>query len=170
MENTTTFEEFYEQYYSGAVYYVTGKLGHREDAEDLVSEAFAYCYSHFGDYDPEKSSLRTWLYVVIHSRLKNYYRDRKQLVDISELENVLPDEMSDVEQSVCVEDIRKAMEIALRALPERERRIIVLKYYMNKTSAEIADALGMSPVNVRVLLSRTLKKLQQSCGNLRDYL
>ena len=170
MNDQTEFEELYQKYYSGAVYYVTGKIGSREDAEDLVSEAFTYCYAHYAEYDAGKSALHTWLYVVINSRLKNYYRDRKVSVDISELENVLPDEMTDMEKSVCLEEIRSTVAQALKELPERERRIVIMKYFMHKTSAEIADELGLSPVNVRVMLSRTLKKLQESCGSLRDYI
>ena len=169
MDENSEFEELYQKYYSKAVHYVTGKVGTREDAEDLVSEAFTYCFAHYAEYDREKSSLQTWLYVVINSRIKNYYRDRKLMVDITELENVLPDDMPDMEKGVFLDELRGTVAKALKSLPERERRIVVMKYFLNKTSGEIADELGLSPVNARVLLSRALKKMQQSCESLRDY-
>lgn len=170
MEDNIEFEELYQKYYSGAVYYVTGKIGNREDAEDLVSEAFTYCYAHYAEYDSSKSAPQTWLYVVINSRLKNYYRDRKIMTDISELENVIPDDTPEMEKSIFLEEIRDTVAGALKALSERERRIVVMKYFLNKTSGEIADELGLSPVNARVLLSRALKKMQQSCESLREYI
>lgn len=55
------------------------------DAEDLTEEAFVYCYRRYADYDPGKSALSTWLYLVVNSRIKNYYRDRKEAVDLEEL-------------------------------------------------------------------------------------
>lgn len=45
-------------------------------------------------------------------------------------------------------------------LPERERKIIIMRYYKDKTQSEIAKELGVSQVQVSRLESNTLKKLK----------
>ncbi|MGI5225007.1 SigB/SigF/SigG family RNA polymerase sigma factor [Actinoallomurus sp. CA-142502] len=54
--------------------------------------------------------------------------------------------------------------IALRPLldnlPERERMIILYRFYGNKTQTEIADLMGLSQMHVSRLISRTLTQLQ----------
>ena len=162
------FSEYYDQYYSDAVHYANGKIGSLHDAEDIVEESFIYCYKHFGEYDPKKSAFRTWLYLVVKSRIKNYFRDRKDAVAIEDLEPVLSGDEPDMEQSVYLEQVRKCISEALQELPELQRRIVIMKYFMNKTSVEIAVELGLTAGNVRVLLSRALPKMQKYCEQLKE--
>lgn len=161
------FSEYYDQYYSDAVRYSNWKIGSLHDAEDIVEESFLYCYRHYREYDPAKSAFRTWLYIVVNSRIKNYFRDQKQDVDLAELENVISD-MPEMEQSVYLDQVRSCIARALQELPEQARRIVVMKYFMNKTSTEIAKELGLTPVNVRAILSRTLPKMQKYCEELKE--
>lgn len=51
---------------------------------------------------------------------------------------------------------------ALRALPSRERDMLVLRYYGERSQAEIGAILGISQVQVSRLLSRTLAALRQN--------
>ena len=175
MENIKKLHEryakFYEEYYSNAVKYVTSKIQNHYDAEDIVSDIFTYCYEHFSEYDETKSSIQTWLYVIINSRIKNYYRDKKISVDFDSLENILPESESDMEKSIYLEELRKTLKNALSRLSERERRIVILKYFQNKSSVEIAEEMKMTAINVRVTLSRALKKLALECaqfGSMED--
>ncbi|HEX6446944.1 MAG TPA: SigB/SigF/SigG family RNA polymerase sigma factor [Streptosporangiales bacterium] len=48
----------------------------------------------------------------------------------------------------------------LDRLPEREREMLLLRFYGNKTQSEIAEHLGISQMHVSRLLSRTLKSLR----------
>jgi RNA polymerase sigma-B factor len=48
----------------------------------------------------------------------------------------------------------------LAELPERERRILVLRFYGNMTQTQIAEKVGLSQMHVSRLLSRTLKRLR----------
>ena len=53
---------------------------------------------------------------------------------------------------------------AIAALPEESRTALRLRYVENLPSKEIADRLGKSDGAVRVLLTRTLNRLQQLLG------
>lgn len=157
------FEVVYETYYNSVLSYLQRKMNDRHNAEDLTSEAFLYCYDHYDSYDPEKSAVSTWIYLVVNSRLKNYYRDHRDNTDISVLENFLSDESSDMERSIYLEQLRKTMAETIAQLPERQQQIVILSYFKKKSSNEIAELLGMTPGNVRVQMSRALDKLKGLC-------
>ena len=52
----------------------------------------------------------------------------------------------------------------LRSLPEREQRIIVLRFFRDWTQSQIAEELGISQMHVSRLLSQTLQKLREAVG------
>jgi RNA polymerase sigma-B factor len=60
---------------------------------------------------------------------------------------------------------REAIARILGTLPERERRIIVLRFFRNMTQSQIADDVGISQMHVSRLLSRTLARLRESLLN-----
>src|SRR3989304_77816 len=52
----------------------------------------------------------------------------------------------------------------LERLPERERAVVVLSFYSERGSDEIAAELGLSPGNVRVVRHRALTRLRDCMG------
>jgi RNA polymerase sigma-B factor len=59
-------------------------------------------------------------------------------------------------------EIRESIKPLLEALPAREKRILLLRFFKNKTQSEIADEIGVSQMHVSRLLSRTLDQLRAS--------
>ncbi len=53
----------------------------------------------------------------------------------------------------------------IRRLPERERTILYLRFFQEKTQSEIARELGISQMHVSRLLSRTLSTLREGTGS-----
>ena len=51
---------------------------------------------------------------------------------------------------------------ALRELPERERRILHLRFFRNMSQSAIAAELGISQMHVSRLLARTLARLREA--------
>ncbi len=56
----------------------------------------------------------------------------------------------------------------LRALPERERTILVLRFFRDWTQSQIAEELGISQMHVSRLLSQTLRKLRMAVAEVVD--
>lgn len=164
------YERFYEANYDRVLRYVRGKISAYEDAEDLTAEVFLYCYQHYDDYDLQKSAITTWLYLIVNSRIKNYYRDHVPSADFEEICDTLQDLGIDLERGVYLEQLHDALLAALERLPERQRRIVWLRYFENLPGEEIARQLGITPGNVRVLLSRALDRLSaDKSGNWKEY-
>jgi RNA polymerase sigma-B factor len=55
---------------------------------------------------------------------------------------------------------RSALRRLLADLPDRERTILMHRFYGNRTQAEIADLLGISQMHVSRLITRTLTRLR----------
>ena len=67
----------------------------------------------------------------------------------------------EVIQAAYLDDMRTKLAISLKSLPSNQLKIVLLKYFSNKNSTEIARILGLTPGNVRVQLNRALKKLKK---------
>lgn len=163
-----TFESVYEEYYQAILRYLYKHIGNLHDAEDLTAETFLYCYRTYERYDPQKSSVSTWLYLAAGSRLKNYYRDRKEHVDLSELEERLFTDETDMERAAYLEQLRHLLAKKLEELPEKQQKVIIMRFFQEKEFDEIAATLGTTSGNVRVILSRTLDKLEKEFSGIKD--
>lgn len=139
--------------------YLSSRCSSKADAEDLCQEVFSYCWKHFHEYDSQKASYRTWIYVVVISRYRNYCNRKKCTSDIDEFIDVLPDQKNSVEQEIFLEESREQLAQALLNLSERERAIIILHFFSHLSSVEIASKLHLTETNVRQIQKRALKKL-----------
>ena len=59
-------------------------------------------------------------------------------------------------------EYRASLAPEMSKLPEREQRILYLRFYKGMTQSEIADRLGISQMHVSRLLNRTLMNLRQA--------
>src|SRR5262245_61007558 len=53
---------------------------------------------------------------------------------------------------------------AVKELPERERRVLYLRFFRGLTQSEIANEVGVSQLHVSRILSQTLAALRQAVG------
>ncbi len=67
------------------------------------------------------------------------------------------DSMDMLEEWASVADV-------LRALPERERRILFLRFFRGMSQSEIAERIGVSQMHVSRLLAKTLEEIRQVAG------
>ena len=59
-------------------------------------------------------------------------------------------------------EIRESIKPLLEGLGEREKRILLLRFFRNMTQSQIAEEIGVSQMHVSRLLSRTLNQLRVS--------
>ncbi len=59
-------------------------------------------------------------------------------------------------------EIRESLKPLLDALEPREKKILLLRFFRNKTQTEIAQEIGVSQMHVSRLLTRTLAQLRDS--------
>lgn len=66
----------------------------------------------------------------------------------------------DDDDSLDTVEARQAVRSVIAQLPERERRMLTLRYFGERTQREIADELSISQMHVSRLLTRTLTRLR----------
>ncbi len=67
----------------------------------------------------------------------------------------------DLDTALATVEYRQALRAALDLLPDRERRILVLRFFGERTQTQIAEEMGLSQMHVSRLLSRSLAALRR---------
>ena len=144
--------------YHGKVYgYILSKTNNKHNAEDLTSEVFLKVYEKLDSFDESKASLSTWIYTITRNTLTDYFRTSKVFAEIPE--TMVAD--TSVEDDVCNAEILEILARALETLDERERDVIILRFYSGKTLREISSQMGISYAYVKVLQNKAFEKLRE---------
>ena len=133
----------------------------REDAEDLMQDVFTSCYKAQDRFDSSKCSEVAWLFIIAKNRLKNYYRDKKTTVSLDAMEVDQRDTKDYVGEAVHLMHCREVTAQAIKQLDERSQKIILLRFFEEKSHDEIARILDLTTGNVRVIQSRALKQMEE---------
>lgn len=160
-EVNASFEEYFQTYYQQAFRYTLKKVPNVDIAEDITMDTFVACYRRFESFDPQKAKFATWLYVALNNRIKNYYRDQKGNDSLDDQVDVAGSQEDEFFQSIYISEMRSALARAMNTLNETQRQIVIKRYFRNMSSKEIADDIGSTPGNVRVQLTRAIKKLKE---------
>ncbi len=129
-------------------------LGDRASAEDAVQEAFAAVYRR---WDKIKDGTRVEAY--LRSAVLNTSRSvlrRRKLADTASAAWSSRPVWSAESQAMLGEDRREVL-AALATLPTRRREVLVMRFYLHLSDAEIAQTLGITEVSVRSTASRALR-------------
>ena len=154
MNNESLFaEKIYREFHPKVSAYVRGKIANVHDAEELVSAVFLKIVRNLDNYDLGKASLSTWVYTITRNAVTDHFRTRRIAVT---LEDYMLDEVSDGLDDNALEMLADA----LLALKEKERDLIVLHYYKGYTLKTIAEMMGMSYINAKVLHKKALVNLR----------
>ena len=100
------FEGYYLKHYHRVYRYVLKRVYNDQIAEDLTMDVFYSVWSKFEQFDETKASFQTWLYVIVNNKLKNYYRDHKELIELNESILIEDDQADDVITAIHLQYLR----------------------------------------------------------------
>jgi RNA polymerase sigma-70 factor (ECF subfamily) len=163
MNDVILLEQVYLDYKDRIYGYIIAKVANPHDAEDLLSCIFLKIYQKLDQYDSTKASLSTWIYTITHNQVCNYYRSKAKQGYLAEIEEVtgLSDGAEPFIETLIREEEIEALAIALERLPERERDIIIFRYYHGYTPAEVAVLMKISYSNAKFLQHRAIGMLKK---------
>ena len=164
---TALFEAFADRIYRLAL----GVLRDPAEAEDIVQETFVSAITHLDRFEG-RSSLGTWLYrVAYNASLDRLRRRREEPLPADEPEDeageAIPLPRSLVEWTVTPEqrlvdsEVSAELDRAIGELPERLRVVFLLRDIEELSTAETADALGLTEGAVKVRLHRARLALRE---------
>ena len=138
-----------------------------EDALEVVQETFVKAYRSAARWDGA-AEVAPWLArIAINEAIDRYRRARRRRASEEPLS---PEGSHDPrwiaggpspERRVLGRELRERIEAAVRALPERQRSVFVLRHYHGMELAEISRALGMRLGTVKSGLHRAMERLRE---------
>lgn len=134
-----------------------------ENAEEVYQDVFIKVFAYIGEYDAERSALKTWISRIAYNEAISYLRRKSQPVVYYEDRNGEADKLSDAEVNETFgrpnAETVQLIRAALKHLPPDERAIVTMFYYEEMSLKEIAYVTESIPTTVASKLCRTRKKL-----------
>jgi RNA polymerase sigma-70 factor (sigma-E family) len=139
-------------------------LGDRSAAEDVVQEAFCGLYQRWDQLADRDKALP-----YVRSAVLNGSRSVLRRQGTRSRPNLLappgaPAEAASAEAAVLSGEERRDVMRALRQLPDRQREVLVLRFYLDLSEAEIARDMQISQSTVRSTAHRGLTALGRLLG------
>lgn len=150
-------ETIYIKYVEKVRQYIRGKIQNPQDVEDLVSTVFEKIYQQMNRFDEEKASISTWIYTITKNTVIDFYRNNKVHSELTENLNYQETGFEEILKKETLDELAKALE----KLNQRQRDLIILHYYSGYTLKTIADKMGMSYVNAKVIHGKALRQLKE---------
>ena len=118
-----------------------------QDVEECVADVFIYLWQYPEKYDPEKAKLSSWLSVVARSKAVDSYRRIIRKKEIS-IEDIVVESLGYAENNAVYEVMednhsREKLRSCIDELDEKEKELVMRRYYYEQKPAEIAVALDM---------------------------
>ena len=149
MSADAAWEDLYEREYPRLLRALTAIAGDEGAAEDAVQEAFVRAFKQ-GLASLDRPG--AWLLVVATRVL---FRDRRRRVTDIAVET-LPIARDEIDFAIERADLL----VALRQLPERQRAVVVARYYYDLSYEEIAKVFAIRSGTVGATLSQALARLR----------
>jgi RNA polymerase sigma-70 factor (sigma-E family) len=149
-----TFEEFARARLPAVLAFATVLSGQRATAEDLAQEVLIRVHARWdtiGQLDRPEMYVRK---MVLNEFLSWRRRSWRLIPSGTELAaGTAPDHAADYAE-------HEALLAEIAKLPRRQRAVLVLRYYEDRSDADIAELLGCAPGSVRAYASRALAALR----------
>lgn len=159
------FAELYQHFFPRVYKFILSKTADEDTTDEIISRTFLKAYEHLRDYNPNKAAFSTWLFRIALNEMKMSWRSGSYRSDHEEAwnEELNPaaPEFEEPEQQILQSELQLQIRKALEKLPERERKIIEMTYWLNYPPRKIAEVMGLTPNHVSVLLKRAKATLQK---------
>ena len=133
------------------------------ESEDIVQEAFIKIWSKRNELK-EVENAEAFSVIILRNMCMDYLRKTKY-------EHQIPydTEMAEKESlshQIEVQDKTVQVKNLINKLPEQQRMIMMMKHFDEYSDEEIEQITGITPGNIRVILSRARKTIREQCLNL----
>jgi RNA polymerase sigma-70 factor (sigma-E family) len=137
-------------------YFLAG--GDVHDAQDLLQTALIATARHWSRI-VKRDQPEAYVRRALARHQINRWRSRRRRPET--LVSALPDQPTGRDEQASV-DLRDGLLSALRALPPRQRAVVVLRYYEDRSEAEVAALLHIAVGTVRSQSAKALARLRAS--------
>src|ERR1700687_5330097 len=168
--DVSSFEELVRRYDRNVFRIAQHITQNREDAEDVVQDAFLKAYTNLGQFQGQ-SKFYTWLVrIAVNEALMKLRRRRPERMisldeDVKTEEDSMPREIADwspnPEQQYNQAELKEILSKTIQGLPPSFRTVFVLRDVEGLSTEETADALDLSIPAVKSRLLRARLQLRE---------
>ncbi len=168
--NIGAFEELVKRYDRNVFRIAQHTTQNREDAEDVVQDAFLKAYGNLAQFQGQ-SKFYTWLVrIAVNEALMKLRRRRPERTvsldqDVETEEDTIPREVADwspnPEQQYSQAELRDILTRTIQGLPASFRTVFVLRDVEGLSTEETAEALDLSIPAVKSRLLRARLQLRE---------
>lgn len=161
------FEMLFKTYYRPLCTYANTFLHDRDEAEEIVQNAFITFWDRRQSTEIEKS-VKSYLYRMVRNSCLNTLRHEKvKREHASEQLKTTVDAHDPVSQSLASDELEQRIQTAMQSLPEQCRLVFQLSRFEELKYQEIAGQLNISVKTVENHMGKALKIMREQ---LKDYL
>jgi RNA polymerase sigma-70 factor (sigma-E family) len=150
-------DTLYREHYRSLVKLASLLVDDVGTCEEIVQDAFVAVHRRgpmLRDEAKAPAYLRSAVLNGARSQLRRRQVRRRHLAPV-------PDPAPPAEHGAIASDEQRRVIAALRSLPDRQRDVLTLRYYLDLSEAEIAQTLGISPGSVKTHAHRGLAALAE---------
>jgi RNA polymerase sigma-70 factor (ECF subfamily) len=160
--DSTAWSSIYSQHYDSIFRYLFGRLGRKEEAEDLASQVFLEALRSIDSYIDRGKPLAAWLFGIARNLANSQFRSIKKKGGTEPLGD------ADIEDGKAVIGDLKAESLDLIAgineLTKEQRETLVLRFYVGLSAKETGDVLGKTEQAIYALQVRAIAALRRLLG------
>ncbi len=165
--NNDAFDTLLNRHQSRVYSYILHIVKNTDLADDIFQETFVKAIMTIkqGRYT-ESGKFSAWISRIAHNLIIDYYRQEKSENTVS-TDNDDTDLLNrrdlcddNIEHHLVTQQIHKDIRRIIKALPDSQREVLVMRYYKNMSFKEIADATGVS-------INTALGRMRYAIMNMR---
>lgn len=156
--DTAAFAALYDQYVDRVYRHCYYRAGNRADAEDFTQQTFLQAWQAIRRYRRGQTPFIAWLLTISHHLAISHRRKAREIPAIVEPPSRLD---GDPEETVMTDVVWDLVRHAILRLKPERQAVILLRYVEGFSVSEVAEALGKTENNIRVIQHRALADLRQ---------
>jgi RNA polymerase sigma factor (sigma-70 family) len=131
-------------------------------ADEVAQETFVRAWRHAATYDPRRGTVAAWLLTIA----RNAAIDRARLRPVTPTDPDVIASQLDIAEQASLPDVaeRDRLRRAVAALPDDQRRALVLAVYAGKTAREISELERLPLGTVKTRIRTAMLKLREMLG------
>ncbi len=134
-----------------------------QEVEECVADVFIFLWQYPEKYNPDRAKLSSWLSMIARSKAVDRYRSLIKNKEIS-MEEIIVESLGYSEVKPSDED-KEELLFYIAELDEKEKELIVRRYYYEQKPAEIALALDIPKKQIENRLYYAKQKLKRCWAN-----
>lgn len=174
-----SFEQLYEVHYERLYKLAYRLMGSKEEAEDILQEAFLNAYKAYPNFRNE-SQAGTWLYTIVTNCAYKSMKKLKRLpvYDIAPKFDMTKEDFFEkikyyepVENEVMLNCMREqCLQLFLKCMPKKQRTAFVLIVLLGLSGEEVSNIMGMSIGAVKTNVYRARLRMKENMEDKCSYI